>query len=104
MPFGLRNAAQTFQRFIDQVLRGLSFAYAYIDDVLIASTSPEEHTEHLRAVFERLFTNGIVVNPNKCVFGVKELDFLGHHIDHNGIIPLQSKVQAILDFPQPTSQ
>ena len=104
MPFGLRNAAQTFQRFMDQVLRGLSFAYAYIDDVLIASTSPQEHTEHLRVVFDRLTTNGIVVNPNKCVLGVKELDFLGHHIDQNGITPLQSKVQAILDFPQPTSQ
>ena len=43
MPFGLRNAAQSFQRFMDQVLRGLPFAYAYIDDVLIASSSPEEH-------------------------------------------------------------
>ena len=43
MPFGLRNAAQTFQRFMDQVLRGLMFAYGYIDDVLVASKTPEEH-------------------------------------------------------------
>ena len=43
MPFGLRNAAQTFQRFIDEVLRGLPFAYAYLDDVLFASSSPAEH-------------------------------------------------------------
>ena len=42
MPFGLRNAAQTFQRFIDQILRGLPFCYAYIDDLLIASATPEE--------------------------------------------------------------
>ena len=89
---------------MDQVLRGLSFAYAYIDDVLIASTSPKEHTEHLRAVFNRLTTNGIVVNTNNCVLGVKELDFLKHHIDQNGITPLQSKVQAIHDFPQTNSQ
>ena len=40
MPFGLRNAAQTFQRFIDQVLQGLPFSYAYLDDLLIASSSP----------------------------------------------------------------
>ena len=53
MPFGLRNAAQTFQRFMDQVLRGLSFAYDYIDDVLIASSNPEEHLQHLKIVFER---------------------------------------------------
>ena len=47
MPFGLRNAAQTFQRFIDQTLCGLQFCYAYIDDLLIASHTPDEHTEHL---------------------------------------------------------
>ena len=52
MPFGLRNAAQTFQRFIDTVLRGLHFSFAYIDDILIASKSPEEHLRHLRLVFE----------------------------------------------------
>ena len=54
MPFGLRNAAQTFQRFIDQVLRGLPFCYAYIDDLLVASSSPEQHQEHLRQVLQRL--------------------------------------------------
>ncbi len=54
MPFGLPNAAQTFQRFIDEVLRGLPFAYVYIDDVLIASATPQEHREHLKQVFERL--------------------------------------------------
>ena len=54
MPFGLRNAAQTFQRFIDEVLRGLHFTYAYIDDVLVASTSPEEHEHHLRLVQEHV--------------------------------------------------
>ena len=83
---------------------GTPFVYAYIDDVLIASATPEEHLEHLHTVFERLTANGIVVNPNKCVFGVEELDFLGHHIDRKGITPLQGKVQTVLDFPQPTSQ
>jgi len=43
MSFGLRNAAQTFQRFIDEVLRGLDFCYAYINDILVASTSEREH-------------------------------------------------------------
>ena len=52
MPFGLRNAAQTFQRFMDQVLRGLHFCYDYIDDLLIASPNPEEHKQHLWSVFE----------------------------------------------------
>ena len=59
MPFGLRNAAQTFQRFMDQVLRGLSFAYAYVDDVLVSSITVDNHLRHVRIVFERLATHGI---------------------------------------------
>jgi len=65
MPFGLRNAAQTFQRFIDQVLRGLPFCYGYVDDLLIASSSQAEHLQHLQAVLQRLQDNGILVNPSK---------------------------------------
>ena len=104
MPFGLRNASETFQRFVDQVLRGLSFTVSNIDDVLIASTTQEEHLEHLKLVFERLAKHGIIINPNKCAFGAKKLDFLGHHIDNNGCTPLANKVKVILDFPQPATQ
>ena len=104
MPFGLRNAAQTFQRFMDDVLRGLPFAYAYIDDILVAISTPDEHLVHLRAVCEHLSKYGIVINPIKCTFGASELEFLGHHINSSGITPLQDKVQAIRDFPQPDTQ
>ncbi len=76
MPFGLRNAAQTFQRFINEVLHGLPFAYAYVDDLLIASHSPEEHLQHLHSVLERLDAHGIFINVSKSVFGVPALDFL----------------------------
>ncbi|XP_044745200.1 uncharacterized protein LOC123307062 [Coccinella septempunctata] len=69
MTFGLRNAAQTFQRFIDEVLQGLDFCFSYIDDVLIASSSEEEHMEHLRIIFERFRNYSIVLNPAKCIFG-----------------------------------
>ena len=103
MPFGLRNAAQTFQRFIDQVLRGLTFCYAYIDDILIASTSREKHKMHLRQLLQRLSDHGMVINPAKCVLGVSELDFLGHRVSAQGIQPLQEKVSVIRSFPQPTS-
>ena len=70
MPFGLRNATQTFQRFIDQVVRGLPFCYAYIDDLLIASSTPDEHKQHLRQTLERLKRYGVIVNPTKCELGV----------------------------------
>ena len=101
MPFGLSNAAQTFQHFIDQVLLGLHFCYAYIDDLLIASTSPEEHKRHLRTVLGRLAEHGLIINPTKCQLGV---DFLGHRVDSSGIKPLQDRVQTIRDFPQPSLQ
>ena len=103
MPFGLRNAAQTFQRFMDQVLRGLDFCYTYIDDVLIASETPADHKVHLRLVFERFVSYGILINPAKCVLGVNQLRFLGHHVNNKGVTPLPEQVQVIRDFPQPTS-
>ena len=103
MPFGLRNAAQTFQRFIDQVTRGLDFVFPYIDDILVASNSEQEHICHLQQLFERLATHGITVNTAKCVFGHSSVEFLGHTIDQQGIRPLDSKVQAIREFPVPSS-
>ena len=104
MPFGLRNAAQTFQRFIDTVLHGLDFVCAYIDDLLIASNSLEEHYQHLEMVFRRLDEYGVVINPSKCQFGQTEVKFLGHLITQQGIRPLPSKIDAINNFPEPNSR
>ena len=86
------------------MLRGLSFSYAYIDNVLIASTSEEEHKHHLRLVFEHFKEYGVLIHPSKCEFGVSSLQFLGHVVDANGICPMESKVSAVLDFPGPLSQ
>ena len=103
MPFSLRKAAQTFQRFMDQVLRGMEFCYVYIDDVLIASSTPQEHKEHLRKVLQRFKQYSIIINPAKCLLGVTELNFLGHHVTQDGVSPLSEQVQVIRDFPQPST-
>lgn len=103
MTFGLRNAAQTWQRFIDSVLRGLTFCFAYLDDVLVYSASREQHYQHLRAVFERLGKYGVVLNVAKCIFGQPEVDFLGHRISSAGSLPLTEKVDAILQLPKPST-
>lgn len=102
-PFGLRNAGQTFQRLMDQVLQDLPFVFVYLDDILIASTSPSEHLQHLRHVFERLCENSLIVSLEKCVFGESTVDFLGHQISSNGCSPRPSKVTAIQAFPRPTT-
>ena len=101
MPFGLRNAAQTFQRFMDNVCRGLDYAFIYIDDLLVASSSLEEHLQHLRALFQRLADHGLVINPAKCVFGQSEVTFLSHTISADGIRPHMDRVQTIQSFPTP---
>ena len=103
MPFGIRNAAQTFQRFMNQVVAGLDSTYVYIDDILIFSSSPEEHLKHLTELFDRLSDYGITINREKCLFGVPELEFLAHRISADGISPATKSVQTIIDFPTPTS-
>ncbi len=101
MPFGLRNAGQTFQGLMDQVLAGLDYVLVYLDDILIASPDERTHQQHLRAVLERLQEAGLVLNAEKCLFGVSAVEFLGHHITAEGAEPLQQKVAAIAEFQRP---
>lgn len=101
MSLGLRNAAQTFQCFVDEVLRAFDFVYVYIDDILVASQSESEHREHLEQVFRRLSQFGVVINPNKCVFGSKCIDFLGYTVSANGIKPPKRKNDAITTYRKP---
>lgn len=101
MPFGLRNAAQTQQRLMDEVLRGLPFIFVYLDDILIASRNADEHRQHLAEVLQRIRQYGLVVNVQKSLFGVETLEFLGHTVTSSGITPLPAKVTAIQEFPAP---
>lgn len=101
MPFGLKNAAQTFQRYIDGLLRDFHFAYAYIDDIFIASKSSEEHDRHVRAVLRRLHDAGLTINAAKCCYAQNELSFLGYSVSAEGIRPCPERVQPIFSFPQP---
>lgn len=103
MPFGLRNAAQTFQRFMDEVCRGLEFVFVYIDDVLIASKNEDEHIKHLNILFDRFKQHGILINPGKCTFGAKSIDFLGFNITSDGLKPSNAKVDAIIKYPKPNT-
>ena len=98
---GLKNAAQAFQRLMDSVCAGLEFVFVYLDDILVASESEEQHVKHLTALFDRLEDNGLVVKVEKCLLGVPEIDFLGHKVSRDGILPLPAKVRAISNFPTP---
>lgn len=103
MTFGLRNAGQTFQRFLnDVVLRDMDFIYVYVDDVIIATSGDaDDHKEHVKKVFERLNEFGITINLAKCEFGKSELDFLGFHVSQAGLRPLDKQLKVISEFPRP---
>ena len=98
IPFGLRNMMQCSQRFIDYILHGLHFACVYVNNVLIASSSMEEHIKHVQLIFQHF---GVVINPVKHEFGKSELILLGCFINSAGISPSPSKVEALANFPAP---
>lgn len=103
MPFGLKNAPSTFQRVMDNVLRGLQnqSCIVYLDDIIIFSTSLQEHIERLTDVFDRLRKYNFKIQLDKSEFLKKEVSYLGHIITTKGIKPNPDKIEAILNFPIP---
>ncbi|GBN54905.1 Transposon Ty3-I Gag-Pol polyprotein [Araneus ventricosus] len=94
-------SAQTFQRFINEVLYGFDFCFAYMDDILVFSKDKTEHAQHLEQIFKHFVDFGITINESKCEFGKPQVDFLGHTINSEGILPMSTKVKAIQEFPKP---
>ena len=84
--------------------RGLDFVFVYLDDLLVTSPDHKTHKKHLRILFARLSEYGIIIGPEKCQFGTSELSFLGHHVCAEGISPLPSAVDAIINFIKPEKQ
>ncbi|GFS66820.1 retrovirus-related Pol polyprotein from transposon opus [Nephila pilipes] len=89
MTFGLRNAAQTMYV---SIIRDIPCCCAYEDGLLIASTDVGNKRHDLELVFRRLHDHGIVVNPQKCMFGQSELKFLRFFVSSRGISPLLETV------------
>jgi cytoskeleton-associated protein 5 len=84
-PFGLSNAAQTFQRMMDPTCASLEGAFPYMDDSRIASRNRETHLQHLDKFFAALAANGLAINLQKRVFAVPTLEFLGRKILVTGL-------------------
>ncbi|GJT59612.1 reverse transcriptase domain-containing protein [Tanacetum coccineum] len=103
MPFSLKNARATYQRLLDKVFNdqiGINLE-AYIDDMVIKSTSEEDMLTDIKETFQRFRSINMKLNPKKCSFGVEEGLFLGHIITKQGIRANPSKVKAITDTEQP---
>lgn len=106
MPFGLKNAPSTFQRVMDNVLGELQgkVCLCYMDDIIIFSTSLQEHIDNLKKVFTKLQNANLKVQLDKSEFLHKEVAFLGHIVTSEGVKPNPDKIAAIQKFPIPTTE
>ena len=104
MPFGLTNAPAVFQRLMQRVLSGLNpsdgkeFVTAYLDDILVFSSSFSDDLHHLQNVLSRLKSVNLKIKPSKCQFMRREVEYLGHVIT---LKPNARLTEAILNFPRP---
>ena len=105
MPFGLCNAPATFQQLMQNCLGELNYTtcLVYLGDVVIYSSTQEEHLDQLREVLEWFWLNGLKLKPSKCSLFWQEIEYLGHHISAQGIWPSCDNLRAIVEYPEPTT-
>ena len=101
MTFGLRNAGQTFQRYINSALGDMKCAFVFLDDILIASDNEEQHKRDLENVLVRLEEYSLRLNLEKCSLGQSEVEFLGHTVNCHGFKPTPEKTDAVRNYPKP---
>jgi hypothetical protein len=106
VPMGLKGAPSYFQQVMQtEVLHGLLYRICelYIDDIIIFADSEEELVQNLKAVLERLLHHNITVSPEKCSFGLTEVEFVGHTVDHEGLHFSREKLDKVLQIDRPTT-
>ena len=103
MPFGLSGAPGSFQLFMDKIFRGLSYVTIYLDDILVHSADEETHKAHLMEVFDKLATAGVTLLCKKCKIGMTSVAYLGHVFSANGMVPDPNKIQAVQEWPVPST-
>ena len=102
-PFGLSQAPAYFQRLINKVIRGLPFAFGYLDDVLIHSPDTETHLQQMRILFQRLREADLKLKDSKCNYFKTHVQYLGHLVSGKGMRPLPEKLDSIKKMPAPTT-
>ena len=106
MFFGLTNSPATFQAMMNDLLRDLVVEEkiaVFIDDVMIATETEEEHDEIVEEVLRRLEENDLFVKPEKCVWKIREVGFLGVVIGEDRVRIEKEKVQKVIEWPVPKS-
>ena len=94
-PFGLAQAPTYFQRLVNEVLSGFTFAFGYLDDILVINPDMISHLKHLKLLFERLRTADLKLKEVKCNFLKRHIQYLGHIVLGESITPLLEKLNSI---------
>jgi hypothetical protein len=100
LPFGVNAASEIYQHEIHKIIQGLPGVENISDDIIIHGLD-DEHDERLYQCLSALVKAGATLNWDKCLFGVKELDFFGHQLSDKGIDVTRDKVAAILNARTP---
>lgn len=103
MPMGLKNSPSTFQRVMDNILRGLvnECCLVYLDDIIIFGSSLEHHLDNIKKVFDRIKESNLKIQLDKSEFLRKEVEYLGHLVTTDGVKPNPAKIEAIKSYPIP---
>ncbi|KAK2444839.1 hypothetical protein QL285_015834 [Trifolium repens] len=106
MLFGLKNAGATYQRAMNLIFHEYidTFMQVYIDDIVVKSSSDDDHLDHLKKSFEKMRKYGLKMNPLKCAFCVNAGDFLGFVVHKKGIEINQNKTKAVMETKSPTTK
>jgi len=102
-PQGLLGSPSSFQRLMETVMHNIQNVLVYIDDLLLHSHDHPSHLRTLEEVLSRLVQNGIKINLEKCIFGSKEVSYLGFRLTEEGIKPGIDKLKAVAQVTPPTS-
>ncbi len=103
MPFGLANAPSTFERLMEETMRGLQWeeCLIYLDDIISFGKSFQEEIQRLTNVFDRLRAANLKLKPKKCHLFQQEVEFLGFVVSREGIATLDEKIEAVREWPVP---
>ncbi|XP_047123845.1 uncharacterized protein K02A2.6 [Hydra vulgaris] len=101
LQFGVHSASGIFQREIEKLIGNLPFTKVRVDDILVSGRSDEEHLKNVETVLHILEKAGLKLKENKCVFMSPEVEYLGFKLTKDGVVPLEDKLNAIRNAPEP---
>ncbi|KAG0438725.1 Retrovirus-related Pol polyprotein from transposon opus [Dictyocoela muelleri] len=106
MPRGYKNSPAVFQRGMGLILEGMIGVncLSYIDDILVFGDDILEHDKNLNLVKERLKKYNLIINEEKSIYSLKEVEFLGYKISKNRMAPLTKRSEGIINYNRPNTK